>query len=81
MEDKLLVDPAPDFISALATALGKQPAAIEHVAAGPRKPHSGRTAASSASPRSTLSQQRFTLSRVRMFRKKSVPERVKGGYM
>ena len=78
MEDKLLVDPAPDFISALATALGKQPAAIEHVAAGPRKPHSGRTAASSTSPRSTLSQQRFTLSRVRMFRKQSVPVCLKG---
>ena len=35
MEDKLLVNPAPDFISALATALGKQPAAIEHVARRP----------------------------------------------
>ena len=65
MEDKLLVDPAPDFISALATALGKQPAAIEHVAAGPCKPHSGRTAASIEHlAKSTLSQQRFTLSRV-----------------
>ena len=39
MEDKLLVDPAPDFISALAIALGKQPATIERVTASPRQPH------------------------------------------
>ena len=41
---------APDRFSATATALGQQPAAMERVSASPRRPHSGRTAASSTSP-------------------------------